>query len=78
MSYKVEIGIGFPSGVERAVALAVSDASKLFPNQVRAIQELAAAGQRKWVGFASGNEALPDGNRIRPWTGTYLRSIKLE
>ncbi len=76
--YGVNISIGFPPGIERAVAMAVEDAAALFPNQVRAIQEIAEAGHRRWLSYASGAETLPDGQRIRSWTGRYLRSIQLE
>jgi hypothetical protein len=76
--YRVRLTIGFPAGVERAVAMAAEDAAVIFPNQVRAIQEIAEAGHRRWLNYASGKEALPDGSRIRSWSGRYLRSIQLE
>lgn len=77
-SYSVRVAIGFPAGIERAVAMAMDDAAAIFPNQVRAIQELAEAGHKRWLAYASGAEALPGGGRIRSWSGRYLRSIQLE
>ena len=77
-NYGVEVGIGWPSGVERALAVALEDAAAIFPNQVRAIAELAEAGQRKWMSYASGKEDLPSGGKVRSHSGRYLRSIQLE
>lgn len=78
MTYNVEVSIGFPSGVERALALAVADASVLFPNQMAAVGALAQAGYDKWISYASGKEVLPNGTTLKPWSGQYLRSIQLE
>ena len=77
-SFLAGVVIGFPSGVERALALAVADASVLFPNQIAAVGALAQAGYDKWLGYASGKETLPGGQKMNPWSGHYLSSIQLE
>lgn len=77
IKYGLNVQIGFPGGIERAAALAIDDARKLFPNVQRAIDELAEAAYDRWRAYASG-EPLPSGDTIRPWTGQYLDSIQAE
>lgn len=78
LDYTVTVSVGLPDQITRAAALAVADAEHLFPNQMRAVQELAEAGYRKWRAYATGQEALPDGSTLRARSGDYARSIKLE
>ncbi|WP_027894451.1 hypothetical protein [Calidithermus chliarophilus] len=81
MGYGIAVSVGnLPGleGVERLLALATGDAEGLYPNQIAALRRLAQGAQEKWKSYASGNEPLPDGTRLRPWSGAYLQSILLE
>jgi hypothetical protein len=72
-----QLDIGLQSEFEEQLASAVADAAELFPNQVRAIQGLAQLAQRRWVEYATGARALPDGRTLRAESGEYASSIKI-
>ncbi|MHA0048572.1 hypothetical protein [Deinococcus sp. PEB2-67] len=72
-----EIEIGLQGDFEARLASAVADASELFPNQVRALQGLAQLAQRRWIEYATGARALPDGRTLSADSGEYASSIKI-
>lgn len=76
--YRVEIGIGLTGPVEKLVADSVADARALFPNQAHAIAQLAQMAHRRWLEYASGKRALPDGRMLHAVSGGYLSSIQIE
>jgi hypothetical protein len=76
--YDVQIALGMPGELEAFVSAAVGDAKTLFPNSIRAIQGLAQAAQERWINYASGKLALPDGRTLHRNTGSYAESIRIE
>lgn len=78
LTYRIEMGINLAGPLENMLAQVVADAEQLFPNQARAVQALALAGQKRWLEYATGHRALPSGNTIRAVSGQYASSIKIE
>ncbi|PIG96857.1 hypothetical protein [Deinococcus sp. UR1] len=77
-TYRVEIGIGLLGPMEGMLAESVADFRALFPNQAHAVKHLARAAHIRWLEYASGKRALPNGKQLQAVSGTYLSSIRIE
>lgn len=77
LNYRIELGVNLAGPLEQMLADVVADAEQLFPNQARAVQALALAGQKRWLEYATGHRALPSGDFIRAVSGQYASSIKI-
>ncbi|GEM48697.1 hypothetical protein [Deinococcus cellulosilyticus] len=77
MSYDVQIQLGFPGELEALLARTLQDPIDLLPNTMHMLKALAHAAHARWVAYASGELALPDGRKMKRWTGQYASSITL-
>lgn len=77
-TYRVEIGVGLLGPMEGMLAESVADFRALFPNQAHAVKHLARAAHLRWLEYASGKRALPNGKQLQAVSGTYLSSIRIE
>lgn len=76
--YDVQASIGFPDAFQYLLALTLQDAKDLFPNSLYQLNSIATAAHERWLAYANGELALPDGRKMHRWSGEYARSIKIE
>lgn len=60
------------------ISKTVADLSALFPSQADAVKTLAVLTYKRWLQYASGSKALPDGRTLKSISGGYLSSIQIE
>lgn len=73
----MQIQLGFPGELEAALAHAIQNPVDLLPNTMHMLSALAHAAHTRWVAYASGELALPDGRKMKRWTGQYAGSITI-
>ena len=77
-TYDVRASLSLPDAFHHLLALTVADAKTLFPNSLHALGQLAMAAHERWLAYASGELALPDGRKMHRWTGKYAESIQID